>query len=66
MHSAVLSPCAQRLDRVQARKQEATLEQRLRVTLHDLGVRQDPIVAIVVYTIAAVGSVVSVWYLLRI
>jgi fumarate reductase subunit D len=39
---------------------------RLRVTLHDLGVRQDPSVAIVVYTIAAAGSVLSVWYLLRI
>jgi hypothetical protein len=34
-------------------------------TLHDLGVRQDPIVAIVVFTIAAAGSAVSVWYLLR-
>jgi hypothetical protein len=32
----------------------------------DLGVRQDPSVAIVFYTIAAAGSVLSVWHLLRI
>jgi fumarate reductase subunit D len=39
---------------------------RLRVTLNDLGVRQDPSVAFVVYTIAAAGSGLSVWCLVRI
>jgi fumarate reductase subunit D len=47
-------------------KATEALAHRLRVTLQDLGVRQDPSIAIVFYTIAAAGSVLSVWYLLRI
>ncbi len=39
---------------------------RLRVTLHDLGLRQDFMIAVVVYMIAATGSALSVLYLLRI
>jgi len=39
---------------------------RLRVTLHDFGLRQDTMVAIVVYLVAAAGTVLSVVYLLRI
>ena len=39
---------------------------RLRVTLHDFGLRQDPIAAAVVYLVAAAGTVLSVLYLLRI
>jgi fumarate reductase subunit D len=39
---------------------------RLRVTLHDVGLRQDFIVAVVLYLVAAVGTVLSVLYLLRI
>ena len=39
---------------------------RLRVTLHDFGLRQDAIVAVVVYLVAAAGTVLSVLYLLRI
>lgn len=39
---------------------------RLRVTLHDFGLRQDPIVAIVVYVVAAAGTALSLLYLLRI
>lgn len=38
---------------------------RLRVTLHDFGLRQDAIVAVVVYLVAAFGSGLSVLYLLR-
>ena len=39
---------------------------RLRVTLHDFGLRQDAVVAVVVYTVAALGTGLSVLYLLRI
>ncbi len=39
---------------------------RLRVTLHDFGLRQDTAVAWVVYLIAAAGSGLTVLYLLRI
>lgn len=39
---------------------------RLRVTLHDFGLRQDAIVAIVVYLTAALGTVLSLVYLWRI
>jgi fumarate reductase subunit D len=39
---------------------------RLRVTLHDFGLRQDALVAIVVYLAAAAGTALSVVYLLRI
>ena len=39
---------------------------RLRVTLHDFGLRQDAIVAVVLYVVAAAGTLLSVLYLLRI
>lgn len=39
---------------------------RLRVTLHDFGVRQDTLVAVVVYALAAAGTGLSIFYLLRI
>jgi fumarate reductase subunit D len=39
---------------------------RLRVTLYDFGVRQDSVVAIVVYVTAGAGTVLSVLYLLKI
>ncbi len=39
---------------------------RLRVTLYDFGLRQDSVVAVVVYATAALGTVLSVLYLLRI
>lgn len=39
---------------------------RLRVTLHDFGLRQDAVVAPLVYLIAAAGTILSVLYLLRI
>jgi fumarate reductase subunit D len=39
---------------------------RLRVTLHDVGLRQDRIVAVVVYLAAAMGTALSVFWLLRI
>lgn len=39
---------------------------RLRVTLHDFGLRQDTVVAVVVYLVAAAGTALSVLYLLRI
>jgi fumarate reductase subunit D len=39
---------------------------RLRVTAHDFGLRQDSIVAIVVYLSAAVGTALTLVYLLRI
>lgn len=39
---------------------------RLRVTLHDFGLRQDAVVAVVVYLVAAAGTVLSVLYLWRI
>jgi len=39
---------------------------RLRVTLHDFGVRSDVVVAWIVYCLAAAGSVVVAVYLLRI
>lgn len=39
---------------------------RLRVTLHDFGLRQDPLVAVVVYLAAAAGTALAVLYLPRI
>ena len=39
---------------------------RLRVTLYDFGLRQDSVVAVVVYLIAAAGTALSLLYLLRI
>lgn len=39
---------------------------RLRVTLHDFGLRQDFMVATVVYIGAAVGTALAVLYLIRI
>lgn len=39
---------------------------RLRVTVHDLGIRADGMVAIVVYFIASLGTVATLFYLLRI
>ena len=39
---------------------------RLRVTLHDFGLRQDAVVAAVVYLGAALGTGLSILYLLRI
>jgi fumarate reductase subunit D len=39
---------------------------RLRVTLYDFGLRQDSIVAVVAYLVAAVGTLLSVLYLIRI
>ncbi len=39
---------------------------RLRVTLHDFGLRQDAAVAVVVYVVAAAGTLLSVLYLWRI
>jgi fumarate reductase subunit D len=39
---------------------------RLRVTLHDFGLRQDAIAAVVLYLIAAAGTLLTVVYLLRI
>ena len=39
---------------------------RLRVTLYDFGLRQDSVVAVLVYLIAAAGTALSLLYLLRI
>ena len=39
---------------------------RLRVTLFDFGLRQDALVAVVVYLSAAIGTALSVLYLMRI
>jgi len=39
---------------------------RLRITLHDLGVRSDTLVAWMVYCLAAVGTVAAAVFLLRI
>ena len=39
---------------------------RLRITLYDFGLRQDSVVAVVVYVTAALGTILSVVYLLRI
>ncbi len=39
---------------------------RLRVTLHDFGMRQDRSIAVVVYFVAAAGMALSVLYLWRI
>lgn len=39
---------------------------RLRVTMHDFGLRQDFLVAVLVYLVAAAGSVLTLLYLLRI
>ena len=39
---------------------------RLRVTLHDFGLRRDPGVAVAVYLVAAAGTLLSAVYLLRI
>ena len=38
---------------------------RLRVTLHDFGLRQDAIVAVLVYLVAAAGTALCALYLLR-
>lgn len=38
---------------------------RLRVTVHDFGLRQDAVVAVVVYLIAAAGTALSAVYLFR-
>jgi len=39
---------------------------RLRVTLHDFGVRADTLVALTVYAVAAWGSVATILYVARI
>ncbi|HET6602756.1 MAG TPA: fumarate reductase subunit FrdD [Xanthomonadaceae bacterium] len=39
---------------------------RLRITLHDLGVRADTAVAVLVYLAAAAGCVVAGWSLLQV
>jgi len=39
---------------------------RLRVTVYDFGLRQDSVVAVVVYLVAAAGTIASLLYLLRI
>ena len=39
---------------------------RLRVTLHDFGLRQDAKVAILVYAVAATGTALTALYLIRI
>ena len=39
---------------------------RLRVTVHDFGVRADKQVAIVVYSLAGLGTLLTLFYLLRI
>ncbi len=39
---------------------------RLRVVVHDFGVRQDKLVAKAVYTVAALGTVLTAFYLLTI
>jgi fumarate reductase subunit D len=39
---------------------------RLRVTLHDFGLRQDARVAVVVYLVAGIGTLLSMLYLMRI
>ena len=39
---------------------------RLRVTLHDFGLRQDARVALVVYGVASVGTLLTVVYLIRV
>lgn len=39
---------------------------RLRITLHDFGLRQDLLAAVVLYLVAAAGSVLTLVYLLRI
>lgn len=39
---------------------------RLRVTLHDFGLRHDTLVAVVVYLAAAAGTALALLYLLRI
>jgi fumarate reductase subunit D len=39
---------------------------RLRITLHDFGIRADGLVATAVYVLAAIGTVLCILYLLRI
>lgn len=39
---------------------------RMRVTLHDFGVRADSLVAVIVYAIASLGTIMTLIYLLRI
>jgi fumarate reductase subunit D len=39
---------------------------RLRVVVHDFGIRQDKLVARAVYTVAALGTVLTAFYLLTI
>ena len=36
---------------------------RLRVVFHDLGVRKDPLIAKIVYLVAAAGTLMSAYYL---
>lgn len=39
---------------------------RLRVTVHDFGIRADSIVAVIVYAAAGIGTLMTLVYLLRI
>lgn len=39
---------------------------RLRVTVHDFGLRADGIVAVIVYSVAGLGTIMTLFYLLRI
>ena len=39
---------------------------RLRVTMYDFGLRQDSVVAVVVYLTAAAGTVLTLLYLIKI
>jgi fumarate reductase subunit D len=39
---------------------------RLRVVMHDFGIRKDALVANAVYTVAAIGTVLAAFYLLAI
>lgn len=39
---------------------------RLRITMHDFGVRSDTLVASMVYFVAALGTIAAIVYLLRI
>lgn len=36
---------------------------RMRITMHDLGIRMDLIVAIILYIIAAIGTILTAYYL---
>ena len=39
---------------------------RLRVVCHDFGIRADGAVAVIVYSLATVGTLLAAWYLLAI